>query len=91
MKGSYLKGLYAGVLERLQQSEMEPEVQQAAIVARDDPRVEALFRRRNPRVRTVNRAVSARRDAMQQGQADSNNLQIQPGLREGKSRRQISG
>ena len=80
LKGSYLKGLYAGVLARLAEGQADGEVRQAGLVARDDPRIEALFRRRNPHVRTVSRAMTARRDALRQGQADSDGLRVLPGV-----------
>jgi hypothetical protein len=74
-KLSYLNGLYVGVWERLDKQRQDV-AENEALVWRDDPKLEAFFRERNPRVRTTRRSSRLYEAAHSAGNAAGSKLQI---------------
>jgi hypothetical protein len=79
-KLSYLNGLYVGVWERLD-AQRQDVAESEALVWRDDPKLDAFFRERNPSVRTSRRSSRLYEDAHSAGNAAGSKLQIHPGLK----------
>ncbi len=76
---SYLNGLYSGFAETLQKRHADL-ARSKALVWKGDPRLEAFFRQRNPRV--SRRSVSSNIDAgaHEAGKVEGRKLRLRPGI-----------
>ncbi len=79
LKLSFLNGLYAGYRDKLAK-QSQTLAAEKALVWRGDPKLEAFFRRRNPRVRNRNVFHQLQKDAHAAGLQAGRRLTMRPGL-----------